>query len=1199
MSSSDCSVRVAVRCRPLSSKERAERAKSCLRSPQEGQIVIGRSHAFTYDHVFEEGIDQEGVYESCVKGLVDKFMQGFNATILAYGQTGSGKTYTMGTASSHNVAYDSLGIVPRVVETVFAKIQEKMGEGKDEGKNASTTYQVKVQFLEIYNDSINDLLNPNLATSDLSIRETKQGGISVLGATEAIAQTPEDMLNSLDRGTAQRVTGATAMNATSSRSHAIFTMILKQTTQVEIDDKADVREDTIVSKFHFVDLAGSERLKRTGAVGDRMKEGININKGLLALGNVISALGDEKRKGSHVPFRDSKITRLLQDSLGGNSQTLMIACVSPSDTNFDETLNTLKYANRARNIKNKPVINRDPMAAKIEKMSKRIKELETALVASGGGDFLAAGISSDAYEEVTNQLLDSEFEVKRLTKRLETTRGQLSAMRDKVLEAETEQDKMRRKIQKIKTGIKKAQEEGGGSANAGGERKSKLLASLVEAAADSDDDDDDDQDADKDLVAKLRRRVLDLETMLSADSSAASRPRKEAFKSRRVSLGEFSHAAIDNDDDDDDDDDGDVEVSTSYGTGNLVEIRDDGMIVLEMAFGMMYVRDIVTTPFGTGPVVARLSEPDPTARTPMGGDPSVGGGGDGKGDKQDEDDKDSSSNFLVVLLNEVRNNIPAEVCASHILPDDDDDDDDNNTSRGNASASEIEKSKLRLERLAGLTSEVKNLDQDIQKKELLMKKLIHTQQRARIIEKDFKVKINSLEDEVKRIKDERDRALKEIDQTGGRGNAANNRIISKYEAKLKKLGDDLTRLRKKYQENQKALRSKAKAAEKLKRLQGEISGHKKQRVVLQRKMKEASESHRNWIKSTRRELQKAVRERNKAKLKVTKLQSKLNKQALIIKRREDEKEVLKRRLKMFETKARAGRKGRKRGSKMLERKRRSNKNGTKASTRSGKGASGRKNPLRRKSSSMSSRDLAEPSPIVTKFCTGLEYELGEAVAKSDLTQRLNEKLIKIRETKKQRQANKRRLTALEIGTAEYVEALEAADTLKARQALIENQIVQIRTDLATWNTKEHPGNLTAQLFKRHPSMGLPDMQDVVLQLLSKIVRQEMRSKAQDRALDQMEAKLSEASSELSATTAAAKNVVATTMRRRNKRQMQQQQQQQQQQQRTQHRRPPSTTTTGKHSGRRGGSGRQPLSNNWVSAQTQGACVRSSDAMMGV
>lgn len=198
--------------------------------------------------------------------------------------------------------------------------------------------------------------------------------ISVFGLREDKVSSYEELAACLDKGSNFRSTASTLMNNCSSRSHAIFTISIEQHI-IEDLYKAegeklpqDGNEEFMVAKFHFVDLAGSERAKRTGATGNTLKEGISINKGLLALGNVIAALTVDDKKSSHVPYRDSKLTRILQDSLGGNSRTSMIACVSPADINFEETLNTLKYASRARNIKNKPIVNRDPNSAQVAQL---------------------------------------------------------------------------------------------------------------------------------------------------------------------------------------------------------------------------------------------------------------------------------------------------------------------------------------------------------------------------------------------------------------------------------------------------------------------------------------------------------------------------------------------------------------------------------------------------------------------------------------------------------------------------------------------------------------------------------------------------------------------------------------------------------------------------------------------------------------
>ncbi|ORZ25619.1 P-loop containing nucleoside triphosphate hydrolase protein, partial [Absidia repens] len=324
--------------------------------------------AFTFDHVYPPETSQSQVFESSIKNLLECFLDGNNATVLAYGQTGSGKTYSVGTSLESFPDSESQGIIQRFASSLF----ERLGQ-----KTSATSFQLYVSYLELYNEEIIDLLcsptpsSTTTTTSTLSsttnkkdetkhpaIREDVHGQIYWTGVREIPVHNIQDLLEHVKKGSFSRSTGSTNMNASSSRSHAIFTITLKQQIS-ELDHTNEPQKPVkrLVSKFHFVDLAGSERLKRTNALGDRQKEGISINTGLLALGNVISALGDETRRGTHVPYRDSKLTRLLQDSLGGNSHTLMLACISPSSSDYMETLNTLKYANRARNIQNRVEIN--------------------------------------------------------------------------------------------------------------------------------------------------------------------------------------------------------------------------------------------------------------------------------------------------------------------------------------------------------------------------------------------------------------------------------------------------------------------------------------------------------------------------------------------------------------------------------------------------------------------------------------------------------------------------------------------------------------------------------------------------------------------------------------------------------------------------------------------------------------------------
>ncbi|KAJ2502865.1 hypothetical protein GGH96_000735 [Coemansia sp. RSA 1972] len=366
---SSSTVRVALRIRPLSPQEHLNGETECVTQlPGVPQIVIGADRAFTFDHVFASEVGQEQMYDDSIKPLVTQFLQGYNATVLAYGQTGSGKTFSMGTGLTQTEA-EAQGVVPQAISEIWSHLEKRAQGG--------LTYSIDVSFLELHNEDLIDLLNPRAAVGSRgpTIREDSRGNMVLVGVERMAAQKQSDILEYLHQGALSRTTASTDMNRTSSRSHAIFTIHLRQqdrrsSTLYGNGDASgeNVGMDggpSIVSKIHFVDLAGSERIKRTGAAGDRAKEGISINAGLLALGNVISALGSvtsgdrSARRTPHVPYRDSKLTRLLQDSLGGNSQTLMLACISPSSKNSPESLNTIRYANRARNIRNRVAVNFD------------------------------------------------------------------------------------------------------------------------------------------------------------------------------------------------------------------------------------------------------------------------------------------------------------------------------------------------------------------------------------------------------------------------------------------------------------------------------------------------------------------------------------------------------------------------------------------------------------------------------------------------------------------------------------------------------------------------------------------------------------------------------------------------------------------------------------------------------------------------
>uniref|UniRef100_A0A8C1S8A7 Kinesin family member 21B n=1 Tax=Cyprinus carpio TaxID=7962 RepID=A0A8C1S8A7_CYPCA len=420
--------------RPQMAKEKIEGCHICTSvTPGEPQVLLGKDKAFTYDFVFDLDAQQHQIYSACVHKLIEGCFEGYNATVFAYGQTGSGKTYTMGTGFDVTVSEEEQGIIPRAVRHLFQGIQKHRLEAQSAGMPLPE-FKVSAQFLELYNEEILDLFDSTRdpeargRKSNIKIHEDGSGGIYTTGVTSRLVSSEEELLQCLKLGALSRTTASTQMNAQSSRSHAIFTIHLCQMRvcpQLQMNGEMNGVSDgsisqpeyeTLTAKFHFVDLAGSERLKRTGATGERAREGISINCGLLALGNVISALGDQSKKAGHVPYRDSKLTRLLQDSLGGNSRTVMIACVSPSDRDFMETLNTLKYANRARNIKNKVIMNQDKTSQQISALRAEIARLQMEIMEYKAGKRVACEDGSDGFSDLfqENSMLQKENDTLRM-----------------------------------------------------------------------------------------------------------------------------------------------------------------------------------------------------------------------------------------------------------------------------------------------------------------------------------------------------------------------------------------------------------------------------------------------------------------------------------------------------------------------------------------------------------------------------------------------------------------------------------------------------------------------------------------------------------------------------------------------------------------------------------------------------------------
>ena len=408
-------VKVVVRVRPLSHKEVRDGHEAVAQVSEDSGMITLRNprsddreppKSFTFDHVFGPNCTQRSIYDSCAAAVVDSVLQGYNGTIFAYGQTGAGKTHTMeGVADPP----DLRGIIPNSFEHIFDAVS--LAESGEQ-------FLVRASYLEIYNEEIRDLLRRDARHRALELKENVDTGVYVKDLSSTVVKSTSEIDQVMQAGKQNRSTGATRMNATSSRSHSIFTVI------IECASTDERGEHIRVGRLNMVDLAGSERQSKTGATGDRLKEATKINLSLSALGNVISALVDGRSQ--HIPYRDSKLTRLLQDSLGGNTKTIMCANCGPAGYNYDETLSTLRYANRAKNIKNKPKINEDPKDAMLREFQDEIKRLKAQL--EGQPVYDENGNLLEVREKVVERVVQvgvSEEEMQRLRKEAEAEREAL------------------------------------------------------------------------------------------------------------------------------------------------------------------------------------------------------------------------------------------------------------------------------------------------------------------------------------------------------------------------------------------------------------------------------------------------------------------------------------------------------------------------------------------------------------------------------------------------------------------------------------------------------------------------------------------------------------------------------------------------------------------------------------------------------
>nr|NP_523934.1 Kinesin-like protein at 64D [Drosophila melanogaster]AAF50786.1 Kinesin-like protein at 64D [Drosophila melanogaster] len=391
-------VRVVVRTRPMDKNELSAGALSAISVDKINRaITVMKPNAtaneppktYYFDNVFDGGSNQMDLYVDTARPIVDKVLEGYNGTILAYGQTGTGKTYTM---SGNPDSPQTKGIIPNAFAHIFGHI----AKAKENQK-----FLVRVSYMEIYNEEVRDLLGKDVGKS-LEVKERPDIGVFVKDLSGYVVHNADDLENIMRLGNKNRAVGATKMNQESSRSHAIFSITVERSELGE-GDVQHVR----MGKLQLVDLAGSERQSKTQASGQRLKEATKINLSLSVLGNVISALVDGK--STHIPYRNSKLTRLLQDSLGGNSKTVMCATISPADSNYMETISTLRYASRAKNIQNRMHINEEPKDALLRHFQEEIARLRKQL--EEGDSLEEEPPSSEEEEDTADDELEAPLEI--------------------------------------------------------------------------------------------------------------------------------------------------------------------------------------------------------------------------------------------------------------------------------------------------------------------------------------------------------------------------------------------------------------------------------------------------------------------------------------------------------------------------------------------------------------------------------------------------------------------------------------------------------------------------------------------------------------------------------------------------------------------------------------------------------------------
>ncbi|XP_017485784.1 PREDICTED: LOW QUALITY PROTEIN: kinesin-like protein KIF3A [Rhagoletis zephyria] len=433
-------VRVVVRVRPMEKSEincgavnviQVDKINRAITAVKPNATSNEPPKTYYFDNVFSSDSNQLDLYVDTARPIVEKVLEGYNGTIFAYGQTGTGKTYTM---SGNPDSPQTKGIIPNAFAHIFGHIAKARENQK---------FLVRVSYMEIYNEEVRDLLGKDVSKS-LEVKERPDIGVFVKDLSGYVVHNADDLENIMRLGNKNRAVGATKMNQESSRSHAIFSITV-ESSELSQGDMTNVR----MGKLQLVDLAGSERQSKTQASGQRLKEATKINLSLSVLGNVISALVDGK--STHIPYRNSKLTRLLQDSLGGNSKTVMCATISPADTNYMETISTLRYASRAKNIQNRMRVNEEPKDALLRHFQEEIARLRKQLEESNHEDPISEEDDEDADEDEG----DIEIEIEETP----TINGKKSKKREKSDAEKEEKERQAREHQREIEHAKSEQEQ--------------------------------------------------------------------------------------------------------------------------------------------------------------------------------------------------------------------------------------------------------------------------------------------------------------------------------------------------------------------------------------------------------------------------------------------------------------------------------------------------------------------------------------------------------------------------------------------------------------------------------------------------------------------------------------------------------------------------------------------------------------------